>query len=316
MSTGKEGRIINFREAQQYRGCHGPIRWFGGKGRLTSKLKQLLPNEWATYVEPFFGGGALFFSLPPAGQEVVADVDPALIGLYRVLQDPESFRRFQSLARFTPYSRRLIYECQQVQGEDPVERAWAWWVSVRQSFGGIIGSGWGSVVGSGTWEKGAQTSGGCWLPVVRRLSAIHERLQGVQVRCDNALSLLPDYLSDKQAFIYLDPPYVPETRRARKYKYDMGREEHEHLLELLVGCSAQVMLSGYDSDLYKALEEEGWNRTEFEVVCHFAGYTRANRVGGKGAGRKRQPRTEVVWRNYRRTGESGDRRLPLREVLS
>ena len=45
--------------------AHPFIKWVGGKGQLLSQLENALPvelgDESFTYVEPFVGGGAMFF---------------------------------------------------------------------------------------------------------------------------------------------------------------------------------------------------------------------------------------------------------------
>ncbi len=62
------------------------LKWVGGKGQLLSQLQPLLPSSWATYHEPFLGGGALFFALQP-GASVLSDVNPALVNVYRMVRD-------------------------------------------------------------------------------------------------------------------------------------------------------------------------------------------------------------------------------------
>lgn len=294
-----------YAEAKEHQGVRGPIHWFGGKGLLVSKLVRLLPESWDTYVEPFVGGGALFFRLPRAGVEVINDADGALVGVYRALQDPEAFRKFSELARFTPYSRRLWAWCGAHWAEQVglAERGWAWWVFVRQSFGAMVGRGWGTVVTSGSWGRGARSAGETWLPVVQRLPKVHERLQGVVIENGDGVEVARRWATHAGVLLYCDPPYVPETRRAGGYTHEMSIEDHERLLEVLLESPARIMVSGYDNDLYRCLDEAGWNRVEVPAVCHAAGYPRVRKVRGKGSGRRHSPRLEVIWRNYRRVGE-------------
>ncbi|NWD76818.1 DNA adenine methylase, partial [Pseudomonas gingeri] len=42
------------------------IRWPGGKRALVSQIVGNFPLEFNNYYEPFFGGGALFFSMTPS----------------------------------------------------------------------------------------------------------------------------------------------------------------------------------------------------------------------------------------------------------
>ena len=44
------------------------LKWAGGKQQLLNQLLPLVPNHYQKYIEPFFGGGALYFSLQPERQ--------------------------------------------------------------------------------------------------------------------------------------------------------------------------------------------------------------------------------------------------------
>lgn len=60
--------------------------------------------------------------------------------------------------------------------------------------------------------------------------------------------------------LYVDPPYLPETRSKRKlYRYELTSRDHQRLLKALVRCRCAVAISGYASPLYDdALA--GWSR--------------------------------------------------------
>ena len=81
---------------------------------------------------------------------------------------------------------------------------------------------------------------------------------------------------------YVDPPYVPGTRKSdAKYRHEMGRDDHSELLECLQSLRGYVVLSGYANDLYDNVLDN-WRR----VVIP----TRAFSVG------KRQATAEeVLW---------------------
>ena len=66
------------------------LKWAGGKSRLLGALHAASPSEWATYHEPFTGGGALFFELASQdriSRAVLSDSNPDLINAYRVVRD-------------------------------------------------------------------------------------------------------------------------------------------------------------------------------------------------------------------------------------
>ena len=41
------------------------LKWAGGKTQLLSELHKYVPKNFNKYIEPFIGGGAMFFSLNP-----------------------------------------------------------------------------------------------------------------------------------------------------------------------------------------------------------------------------------------------------------
>ncbi len=60
------------------------LKWAGGKQQMVDLLLAHVPPRYNTYIEPFFGGGALFFALRPQ-RAIIADSNPELINLYRVV---------------------------------------------------------------------------------------------------------------------------------------------------------------------------------------------------------------------------------------
>ncbi len=96
----------------------------------------------------------------------------------------------------------------------------------------------------------------------------------------DALEYLAAYPFVGDELIYVDPPYVPTTRRqARVYRHDYTIEDHRRLLDTLKRLPCMVMLSGYDSALYEQSIPH-WHRTSFHAKTH-AGV-----------------REELVWTNF------------------
>ena len=66
--------------------CKPIMKWAGGKSQLLTELLPRIPNYTGKYIEPFFGGGALYLAFQPENA-VVADSNPELINLYRQVAD-------------------------------------------------------------------------------------------------------------------------------------------------------------------------------------------------------------------------------------
>lgn len=61
------------------------FRWAGGKRRLVPALHQLLPTEYAQYVEPFLGSACMYLSLT-TNKPILSDINLDLITSYKVIK--------------------------------------------------------------------------------------------------------------------------------------------------------------------------------------------------------------------------------------
>lgn len=57
------------------------IKWAGGKRQLLEAIRSRIPRDYNRYFEPFFGGGAVFFSLEPRNG-YINDINPRLMNFY------------------------------------------------------------------------------------------------------------------------------------------------------------------------------------------------------------------------------------------
>lgn len=62
--------------------------WVGGKKKLRPYIVPMIPGDITTYVEPFFGGGAIYFAREKwAPCEIINDINDDIINLYRVVKE-------------------------------------------------------------------------------------------------------------------------------------------------------------------------------------------------------------------------------------
>jgi len=241
---------------------------------------KILPyvTEHREYIEPFFGGGSIFFAKRPAKIETINDLDSAVMGFFRVLRDqPDELIR---LCELTPYSRVMYHECLATwkNETDPIRRAWKWFVVARQSFGGRFGSGWGYVASSETLHITHQV----FANVISSLRKISDRLRQAQIENTDARKVIKAYTTDT-SLCYCDPPYVSSTRKGGGYAQEMTDDDHRDLLALLRQTHGKVLVSGYRNPIYDEILGD-WHRVDFETVCH------ASR-------KKSMKRTESLWLN-------------------
>ena len=65
------------------------IKWSGGKSDEIKQFTKYLPVDYDTYIEPFIGGGALYFHLAPK-KGIINDVHKELIDLYECIKEGHS----------------------------------------------------------------------------------------------------------------------------------------------------------------------------------------------------------------------------------
>lgn len=68
------------------------VKWAGGKERELKMIKEHFPSNINNYIEPFLGGGAVYFDLTDCseiGKKYINDFSSELIGLYECIRDED-----------------------------------------------------------------------------------------------------------------------------------------------------------------------------------------------------------------------------------
>lgn len=259
-----------------------PFAYFGGKTMLADRIAALLP-EHGHYVEPYCGSLAVLLAKQQVKIETVNDLDEELVTFWRVLRDrPEDLARVCAL---TPHSRAEYLSSTQRSGLDELEVARRAWTRLSQGRGRTLRDdkvGWKHYV----YPSGTSSSLPDYLDAyVERMAAAAARLHAVSLEYMPALDLIAKYGAEPDALLYVDPPYLGDTRDHRNnYKHEMkATGDHRALAEALHAARAAVVLSGYGSDLYDRELYPGWDRV---TLAAFTGNGTGDRA-----------RTEVLWSN-------------------
>jgi DNA adenine methylase len=259
-----------------------PFAYFGGKVMLADRIAELLPAH-QHYVEPYCGSLAVLLAKRPAKMETVNDLDDELMTFWGVLRDdPEELARACAL---TPHSRHENARADDREGLPPLEVARRVWVKLTQGRDRALrgaSTGWRHYV----YPAGSSVSLPDYLDgYVERMAAAARRLHAVSLECISALELVAKYGAEQHVLLYVDPPYLGDTRDPRNnYKHEMRTEaEHRELAEALHAAAAAVVVSGYPSALYDLELYRGWYRATLGA------YT-GNAPSDRG-------RTEVLWSN-------------------
>ncbi len=251
-----------------------------------------------TYVEVFGGAANLLLAKEPSPVEVYNDIDSGLVNFFRVIRDKDKFKRFYEQVMLIPYSREEYCYCRDTwrdEGDD-VLRAVKWFVAARQNFGGQLGGSWGYHVSRS--RRGMSGTVSSYLGAIETLPDIANRFLRVQIEHNDFRKIIAAY-DTPNTFFYLDPPYVLETRIGGEvYSNEMTLSDHEDLVDLLLHIKGKAMLSGYEHNIYKSLEQAGWIKIKIEARCHATGTTKGTKYLQNKENRKKLERTECVWLNY------------------
>jgi DNA adenine methylase len=229
----------------------------GGKQGLATRIVSLMDRH-DHYVEPYFGGGSALFAKAPAAMETVNDIDGHLMTFWRVLRDRP--HELAWAAGLTPHSRGEFIGTREVGAAvDELEVARRVWVQLTQGRAArLTRTGWRYVITDAAKHALPDYLDG----YLERLIASASRLRGVSLEQQDGIDIIHAYDAPGTCF-YVDPPYLGTARgRDVLYAHEMPDvEQHQRLLNALISCKGQVILSGYASPLYdEALSK--WVRTE------------------------------------------------------
>lgn len=255
------------------------LKYPGSKWRMADWIISLMPSH-KSYLEPFFGSGAVFFNKRPSRIETINDLDGEIVNLFRCVREwPEELACAVAL---TPYSR------------EEYERAW----SRFKAGGKACGIEDARLTLVRYWQSHGSTSvykGGWkndragreyaydvryWRNLPGWVLDAAERLKDAQIEQTQAVELIRRF-KHPDVLIYADPPYVVSTRKGKQYVVDMVEDrQHIELLEALKEHPGPVILSGYENELYEK-HLQGWVKLHKKALAE----------GGAA-------RTETVWLNY------------------
>jgi len=250
------------------------LKYPGAKNRIADWICSYIP-EHDVYVEGFGGSLAVFFNKEPSHIETVNDLDSDVYNFFKVLRNNGA--ELAEAIQLTPYSREEYENAYtDVKNISDIEKARIFSAKCWMGFG------CGNLYRNGFRSGQQANSPNCakqWNDLPEVLREAVSRLKNAQIENLPAIELIERY-NTKDVFLYLDPPYLPGTRKTHLYKCEMKRQEHVELLEAIVKHPGKILISGYDNDLYNKYLS-GWHKVQKQTQAE----------GGL-------KRTETLWMNY------------------
>ncbi len=236
----------------------------GSKWSLANWIISYFPRHHS-YLEPFFGSGAVLFNKPRSNIETVNDLDNNVVNLFECIR--ENPQKLAQMLYMTPYAREVYESAFKEISEDKFEAALNFYIRLNMGHGFRTSGervGWKNDVQGRERSYASQD----WCNLPGKIMQAAERLRGVQIENRPAVELIERF-NFKNVLIYCDPPYMLKTRHGKQYRCEMDDNDHEILLRLLLQHKGPVLISGYDTELYDNMLA-GWNRyetTAYSQVC-------------------------------------------------
>jgi DNA adenine methylase len=231
------------------------MKWAGGKRQLLPQLMAASPGGFHRYIEPFIGGGAMFFHLRPESA-VIADSNLELINLYRaVAADPSGvFDATKSMAN----TEEFFYELRAIDWTilEPVHAAARTLFLNRTCFNGLY-----RVNRKGQFNVPFGRYAKLSIPDLEHLTSASEALKKSEIVEGDYLDVLNRYAGPGD-FVFLDPPYLPVGQYSdfKRYTKEQFSEDDHRLLaqevHRLVDIGCDVLLTNSNHPLVHELYKD------------------------------------------------------------
>lgn len=235
------------------------IKYRGGKSKEISHFISNMPENYNRYIEPFFGGGALYFYLEPQNA-IINDVNTKLYSFYKQMQKeyPSVRKQLDELQMVYEQNQKEYEELKKKHPEERVEnKNEALYYKIRDMFNHKIESEYLEAVVYFFINKTAY-SGMIRYNAKGEYNVPFGRYKNLNTKLitDKHYELLKrteiynyDYseifnMAGNNDFIFLDPPYdcVFSDYGNEAYRDGFGENEHRRLANDFANLSCKSML--------------------------------------------------------------------------
>jgi DNA adenine methylase len=258
------------------------VKIHGGKFYMAPFIIEHFPQKYEemSYFEPFCGGASVLLNKQPSQEEIINDADGKLINLFKIVRDQP--KELVAKLKKVKYSEVNFTKAQKEEhAETPMDMAVNEYILRRMSRGGLK-----KAFAWSDRERGGKPGDvNAWQTMLKLIPTIAKRISNVHILNKSALELIKIF-NQESVLLYVDPPYLPETRVSKNaYEYELTEKQHIELASLLSNFKGKVLISGYQSKLYKKLYK-GWTSFKKEMPNH-------------ASQQKNKPiQVEMLWLNY------------------
>jgi DNA adenine methylase len=236
------------------------LKWAGGKGQLLAQFERFYPRrgEVKRYLEPFLGGGAVFFHVDAVVQPArvfLSDSNQELIEAFEAVRDEPEKVIAQLEKHRVQHSKEHFYKVRDKAGSrSAVDRASRMIYLNKACFNGLY-----RVNSRGLFNVPFGRNVNPSIYDRESLLAASASLQHADLRVAPFTKVLD--VAHPGDFVYFDPPYVPLSKTSYFTAYTRGAfgpKEQERLAEVyaeLADRGCKVMLSNSNAPVVHELYE-------------------------------------------------------------
>jgi DNA adenine methylase len=221
------------------------IKWSGGKSDEIKMFEQHIPPAYDTYLEPFVGGGSLYFHLCP-DKAVISDVHTELIDLYKCIGDGQS-NKIHEFMQANPNDEATYYKIRnEMEINCPLDNAKRFYYQRKTCFRGMS-----------RYNKHGKFN----IPFGRYKTIKYDDLTNPDYETllkrttilNDGFEKSFDEYNDENNFMFLDPPYDSEFT---DYGYcQFGKDEQTRLADCFkatkIKCLMIIGKTKFIEELYK-----------------------------------------------------------------
>lgn len=221
------------------------VKWSGGKKDEINNFISHIPTDYNIYLEPFIGGGAVYFHLCPK-KAIISDVHKELIYFYNNIRDGKSGDIYKFMKE-NPNDEKIYYKIRdEMKINNDLDNAKHFYYLRKTCFRGMLRY---------------NSRGKFNIPYGKYKTCNYEDLKNINyekllkqttVLCESFEYIFENY-NDKNNFMFLDPPYDSEFTN---YGYGLfGKEEHIKLANYFKTTKIRCLMIIGKSKLIEELYE-------------------------------------------------------------
>jgi DNA adenine methylase len=221
------------------------VKWSGGKSDEIKQFEKYFPSEYDTYIEPFIGGGSVYFNLSPK-KAIISDVHCELIDFYKCIGEGKS-KEIHDFMIDTPNDEETYYKIRdKMTINDTLDNAKRFYYQRKTCFRGMLrynkNGKFNIPFGKYKTINYSEVVNPHYEDLLKRTEILNASFEHVFETYNN-----------ENNFMFLDPPYDSEFT---DYGYcQFGKEEQKKLATLFketkIKCLMVIGKTKFIEELYK-----------------------------------------------------------------